>query len=569
LSGRSAAEPGVCVSAGAYSLLFRSDRSTAVLEDAGGKAWADLFLAASADAESQDWTEGIGAPIRHEFDGRVRVTVPLEGGRWRSKAVLFDCFHDRLEIRLQLRGEGRLTDVHLLGGRYSGSLRHGSGFFRSAAHFDRVFNPEPSRAELWTRPAFASTVIDVMGTSVPGSEHWFSTPAPFCYAMAQEQTGPWMSLGVATEPGSATFTGFHYDALEDAFSVRLAYEGQTCIEGEWTSPALVLRFGAPDPYTALELYVLGLESAGLAPARGRIDGPTWWARPIFCGWGAQSHLASLDGGHAAAFSKQTAYDSFLASLKAHGLEPGTVVIDDKWQSAYGTGEVDTGKWPNLKAWIADRHAAGQKVLLWWKAWDAEGLEPDLCVRDSAGRPVAVDPSHPGYRDSIARRLLDLLGPDGLDADGLKVDFTARTPSGPGLTRRGAQWGVELLYQLMRCLYDASKAAKNDALVITHTPNPYFRDVTDMLRLNDVNMERPVVDQMRHRARIATLACPDALIDTDNWPMPDRASWRDYVAVQAELGVPSLYYATHVDTSGEELDAGDYAAVADSWSSAPR
>jgi hypothetical protein len=165
--------------------------------------------------------------------------------------------------------------------------------------------------------------------------------------------------------------------------------------------------------------------------------------------------------------------------------------------------------------------------------------------------------------------LDLLGPDGLDADGLKVDFTARTPSGPGLTRRGAQWGVELLYQLMRCLYDASKAAKNDALVITHTPNPYFRDVTDMLRLNDVNMERPVVDQMRHRARIATLACPDALIDTDNWPMPDRASWRDYVAVQAELGVPSLYYATHVDTSGEELDAGDYAAVADSWSSAPR
>ena len=54
--------------------------------------------------------------------------------------------------------------------------------------------------------------------------------------------------------------------------------------------------------------------------------------------------------------------------------PGTVVIDDKWQSAYGTNEPDTGKWPDLKAWIAGRHARGQRVLLWWKAWDPEGLD---------------------------------------------------------------------------------------------------------------------------------------------------------------------------------------------------
>jgi hypothetical protein len=152
----------------------------------------------------------------------------------------------------------------------------------------------------------------------------------------------------------------------------------------------------------------------------------------------------------------------------------------------------------------------------------------------------------------------------LDADGLKLDFTARTPSGPGLRRHGSGWGVELLHRLLAIVYSECKAAKPDALVITHTPNPYFRDVTDMVRLNDVNIEQPVVEQMRHRARIAAIACPDALIDTDNWPMPDRETWRDYIAVQATLGVPSLYYATHVDTSGEEFDTGDYAALAHAW-----
>ena len=564
MSGRDAAQMRVHVAGGSYSLLLSAARPTAVLEDAAGNRWADLFLAWSADAEGQDWTEAIGAPVREERDGSVRISLPLEGGRWRAKALLVDCFHDRLELRLQLRGEGRLSDLHMLGGRYSGSLQLGSGFFRSGAGFDRVFNPEPSRAELWIRPASASSVIDVLGTSAPGSEHWFSTPAPFCYALAQTEPGTWTSLGLAVGPGINTFTGFHYDALEDSFSLRLAYDGQTAVDGDWTSPALVFRFGAPDPYTALELYLLGLEAAGLVPARGRQEGPSWWARPIFCGWGAQCHLASLDGGVPTAFSNQESYDRFLASLKANGLEPGTVVVDDKWQGAYGTADVDRVKWPDLKGWIAGRHAEGQKVLLWWKAWDSEGLPPELCVRDSGGRPIAADPSHPAYRALIGDRLRELLGADGLDADGLKVDFTARTPSGPGLTRHGPQWGVELLHSLLRTVYEAAKSAKPDALVMTHTPNPYFRDATDMLRLNDVNMERPVVEQMRHRARIAELACPDALIDTDNWPMRDRASWRDYIAVQAELGVPSLYYATHVDTSGEELDAGDYAAIASAW-----
>ena len=66
----------------------------------------------------------------------------------------------------------------------------------------------------------------------------------------------------------------------------------------------------------------------------------------------------------------------------------------------------------------------------------------------------------------------MLAPDGLDADGLKVDFTARTPSGRALSHHeGGAWGIALLHELLSIVYAAAKEAKPDALVITHTPHP--------------------------------------------------------------------------------------------------
>ena len=107
--------------------------------------------------------------------------------------------------------------------------------------------------------------------------------------------------------------------------------------------------------------------------------------------------------------------------------PGTVVLDDKWQATYGRNEPDAEKWPDLQGWIAARHAEGRKVLLWWKAWDPEGLPPGLCVRNADGAPVALDPNNPELRAELRRAVRTMLVD--LDADGFKVDFTARTPSG--------------------------------------------------------------------------------------------------------------------------------------------
>jgi hypothetical protein len=307
----------------------------------------------------------------------------------------------------------------------------------------------------------------------------------------------------------------------------------------------------------------------VAPSVSR-DRPDWWARPLFCGWGEQCRQAKLEGGHPTAYSTRERYDRWLAILQHHGIVPGTIVIDDRWQRTYGRNEPDPDRWPDLRGWIADRHRDGQRVLLWFKAWDPEDLPPDACVTDALGRPIAADPTTRSYARLLRQRMADLLGPDGLDADGLKVDFTAQTPAGPGLRREGSAWGVALLHRLLELVYRSAKAAKPEALVITHAASPLFADVTDMFRLNDLlRLDDPdpfarAVPQMRHRARVAASVEPGMLIDTDDWCMPSLAEWRSYLAVKPELGVPALYYATGIDHSGEPFTDADYEAIAAAW-----
>ncbi|HEX3629363.1 MAG TPA: hypothetical protein VHW91_02745 [Candidatus Dormibacteraeota bacterium] len=565
------------IRARAYSLSLSDDSLFLLVDDADGRRWADIFLGGTVDRRGDsDALTAVGRPRLSQGAGGPRLTVPLASCSWSAVQLVVDCFDEGFQACLEIEGQGDITDCRLFGGYFSGDVERGIGFYRSAQRFRTIFNPEPSELERRCAPADTPAAVDVVGTSLPGMRHWFFTPPPFCFGAALEPPtgeagglpdGPWLTIGLAALPGEQRFTSFGFDPVEDGFSLRLAYEGHQRVEGSWRSPAVTFLFGAADPYAGIRQYTQWLETLALVPPALQRIRPGWWRRPIFCGWGAQSHLGLLNQLPADRFATQQHYDDFLAHLTAQGLTPGTIIIDDRWQAAYGTGEVDRDKWPDLRAWIAARHGAGQRVLLWWKAWDPEGLDPDLTVRDASGRPVAADPSNPAYEQQLRETVRRLLGDDGFDADGFKIDFTARTPSGPRLVHHGHLWGVELLHRLLAIIYSESKRVKPDALIITHTPNPYFRAVTDMIRLNDVNTGQAVLPQMWHRARVAQAACPDLLIDSDNWQMPDRATWRSYLAVQGQIGVPSLYYATHVDLSRESFEEGDYAAIAEAWKAA--
>jgi hypothetical protein len=390
------------------------------------------------------------------------------------------------------------------------------------------------------------------------------------------------------------FTEMRYAPLDGGFLLELDYDGQTTVTGSFVTPTVILRRAA-DPWQGLARYRTDLVERGFAPDRPVAAAAGWWTEPIFCGWGAQCAGAPVPGqprshpyylselgpavvppGLPVAFdlARQDRYDEWLGRLARHGVVPGTIVVDDRWQLAYGTGEPDPARWPDLRGWIAERHAAGQRVLLWWKAWDPTGLPASECVTDAGGAPVAADPGSPAYLARLAEIGRRLLHPDGLDADGFKVDFTQRAPTGRGLRRptaaAGAPWGIAALHRMLAALYRAAKAAKPDALVVTHTPHPAFADVCDMIRLNDL-LERdpagaavPAVDQLAFRHAVVSRVLPHHLVDTDQWPIANRAQWRAYVAAQGNLGVPALYYATRIDRSGEDLTPADLDLVADAW-----
>jgi hypothetical protein len=264
------------------------------------------------------------------------------------------------------------------------------------------------------------------------------------------------------------------------------------------------------------------------------------------------------------------YDELLARLDANGVDPGTIVIDDRWQAAYGSAEVDEERWPDLRAWIAARHAEGRRVLLWWKAWDAEGIPPEECVTNAIGEPVTADAGSAAYRARLTRIITGLLSPDGLGADGLKIDFTQRGPSGESLSGTPGVWGIAAVHRLLTTIADAAVAARPDALLVAHAMHPSFGDVCGMVRLNDVTekdvhrVHVPVAGQLEMRHAIASRVLPEHLIDTDQWPMPDRAGWLSYVEAQPRFGVPALYYAEAIDRSGEAISPEDLRRVAASW-----
>ncbi|HEU5327338.1 MAG TPA: hypothetical protein VFU78_04545 [Thermomicrobiales bacterium] len=592
----------IAITGAGYTLAIARGRPEAELR-ANGRLIATLNLASGADTTGADDEDTVlGPPSLHDDTDGVVVTWQGRSAVWAARHVELRAWADGFSYGYDLTGDGPLDRAH---------------FFRTRAHAApapaglRLFNPEPNsgrvqytgeRCDANKRcvlchpdPLLGSAVSPLpadFATISVGREktyhdgNWLFTPAPFCYAV--EGAGNWLACGIAAAPGEWRFTDMRYPG--GGFGFSLLYGGHTQVRGHWRSPRLVV-LSAPDEYAAITRYRDWLRAAGLAPDHGRGPMHAWWREPIFCGWGEQVSQEVHAGGtpRAAAWATQAHYQRWLATLAAHDLHPGTIAIDDKWQRAYGLNDVDTEKWPDLAGFIRARHAQGQRVLLWLKAWDLEGLPPEECLRDSAGAPVAADPGHPAYQARLTAQVRTMLRDSG--ADGFKIDFTHLIPTGPSLAAApvretdetpwlvqpvtpsaGGQWGLELLRQWLALIADAAREAKPDALVMTHTANPYLADVVDMLRLNDVSgtldPRASIVPEMRRRARIARAASPDWLLDADNWPCASRAQWRDYVRAQASgaLGVPSLYHAERLGWGGanDALDEEDYAAVRATW-----
>lgn len=540
-----------------YTLEFDDERPFVRLFTNHAEPFVELLAIAGVDTtEGRDDTIAMGPSRFEELGIGIRVTIPVTSSLWKQKLLQFVCEPDRIDFLVEVKGHHHVSQVTYFGGYLAHKANEGLGFYWSRNHATTGFTPEPNVLEQRYFQPTESTTINLTGGSGPGRGDWFFTPPPFCLAFAKNDT--WLGIGVTCLAGSHLFTEFGYHANQDGFYLSLQYEGHTTVNGRYVFPAISLVF-ADTEYAALEKHVAIQTVRGGQEAGARTVGD-WWQEPIFCGWGAQSAQAALTGQKASEYAHEQLYRQELAQLSRHGVIPGTVVIDDKWQVTYGENQVDPIKWPDLRRFVFDLHQNGQRVLLWLKAWDPEGIAAEECVVNALGEPIAVDPTNPLYEARLQQQIRDLLSPEGFNADGFKIDFTARIPSGPRLRRRGPEWGLELMKRYLEIIYRESKRIKSDALIITHTPHPYLADVTDMIRLNDVNIASDINSAMEYRARVAALAAPGILIDTDNWPMPNKEAWRSYLKLQGRLGVPSLYYSSRIDTTLEAFDEHDYELI---------
>ena len=540
-----------------YSVELVQDRPGVKVTLPDGKLFAELFLVSSAHTmQGRDVSAAIPQWQAEEIEGGYVLRGETDSLLWEKKTVSLTMLEDRMIYGMSVEGEGALTDVELLSGYYTGAnKRHSNARFYSGFHVDSLFNPEPDGWEQYSVSHQERALIDMTGVPIPGRDHWFFTPPPFCFAVRKGDVC--MTLGVTAQPGKHTFTEYEYIGGRGQ-GLILRYEGETKVSGTYELPQVQMIFGQ-DEYALLGEFS---RIERIQPtAKRQFD---WWTRPIFCGWGAQSALSQDYKKPAPALAFQKFYEDFTASLDEKGFNPGIIVIDDKWQAQYGLNNVDTEKWPDMKGFIRSMHEKGRKVLLWLKAWDPEGVDPALCVRDFKGNAQAIDPEHPEYLAIFKAACENMLSPEGLDADGFKIDFTARIPTCAGCQHYGQHWGLELMRDYLTMVHDTAKAIKEDALVMCHCPHPYLADKLDMIRLNDVNTGRPVCAQMIHRAKMTEAVLPDRLIDTDNWPMPNKQSWLDYERIQPDLGVPSLYYLWHMDNSPEEITEEDLDVVRDCW-----
>lgn len=464
--------------------------------------------------------------------------------------------------------------------------------------FRHVMCPEPnSHARQLSRP-FEYAQVSAHADLDHRGGNFMANPGMLAFAIARELDGLWLAMGLAVEPGEYHFSEFEYLG-GDTFGLNLNCWGVPQVAGIFRPPAIVLVPGrtAED---ALRAYVRVLHDSRLVPRPARNDA-AWWNRPILCGWGHQCYQADLFRVRSALerpldnaaymLCTQLNYRDIVHTVDHHAVPWGTLVIDARWFQAGGLKNVDAGRWPDLRGFIDLIHQTGRRVLLWWSPWDHEGVSDADCVRylsgkdtrpnrpgrlskfgrPDSGKKIAVDVTLPCVRQRILQQVRQALSaaPGCWDADGLKIDHLAAAPGIYGMVfpdGSGRLFGIEAAHEAMTLIYQTAKDVKPEALVIGQSPNPYFADVQDMVRLGDIysHQAATVLPEMRFRAAMARIADPSCLLDSDGWPMPSLSAWREYVREQPGIGVPSLYYLTHLDTTGEALTAADYALIRSSW-----
>jgi hypothetical protein len=454
-----------------------------------------------------------------------------------------------------------------------------------------VVTPVPSKThELVRREVPAATA---QGTADTDDAHSSLTPHP--YLVVVETAGSTAALLLTADADWHRWTWMAVEADADAVTLRVDFEGETPTEEAAGHVRVALLVA--EPRTPVFEMVRRVVHAAAPEAQAERARPDWWARPIYCGWGDQvaTSLHMEGPGYerrCLPYCTQGLYERWVARLEEAELPFGITTIDAGW-SRSGAWEPIDWLWPDLRGFIDREHEKGRKVLLWLGTWMTDGLPAEWCVRHPAdGRPLMADANHPEYLAQVREWVERMLSPapGGLDADGFKIDQlryvpSRRWPTAPlrfgfvdyldpvdaPLRMTPGAYGVELMRNLQKAIYDTAHAVKADALVTSSTLHPVFHDTFDMMRIHDTGREnRDVFSAMKQRADLSRAIFPAHAVDADDWVHGSYEQWLSYTSRAPAVGTPTIFYSerTVQDFKGEpttmEIPLADLRAIGQAW-----
>jgi len=292
---------------------------------------------------------------------------------------------------------------------------------------------------------------------------------------------------------------------------------------------------ARGPLLGVRAYHAALARLGAAPVAAPPGGrPGWWTWPMADTWGQQRATGTAWG--ARGFTGSWVRGFARAWRRQFGLHHFTIVIDSRWQASFGSATPSPrfGGVAGMRNLIAQLHAAGLRVLLWWPLWVSGSV---------TARPLGqVDPTAPGFAAAITRTMRLAVGhrPGQLGADGLKLDWGYHVPQRPlGAFARPARGvGAAALLRYMTLLSRAAWAANRSALIDASAVAPQFGGTEDAIRLYDAGTNQA----WNRRAAIVSQVDPGILIDGDGWRLrPTQAV--AHILSSAVYGIPAVYFAT--------------------------